>query len=1054
MFSLRSFRPLAAAILVCGLLCYRVPVYSQTGSSATLTGTITDPSGAAIAGAAVTATNSQTGLERSGTSAPDGSYRIAPLPIGVYNVQVEAAGFQRSVVSMIQLQIEQVKRVDVALRVGQITESVSVEAEAAALKTDDSSTSQIFSKRAIVELPLNGRNFLQIARLGASANAGDGSNGSGQVIGSVNGQRNASNQVRIDGVEVTEFSDNGLRLSPSVDAIDEFSVQKGIYPAEFGKVSGGTVNVAIKGGSNQFHGTAFEFLRNSAMDARNFFDRTGTTAPLRYNQFGGVLGGPIKRNKLFFFGSYEGTRERRAVSGTARVPTSAQRAGDLSGLGVAIKDPLTGLPFPGNRIPSDRIHQISAGLATLWPEPNNPGDPLRNYTYAGSGFVNNNQYIGRGDYNATSKDQIFVRYMQSNTDNGGVPAYADLADLIKDGPKSALIGYTRTFSPTLVNDARFGYTRIPFSFGRRLQRTTFAEQYNIPGVTRDPRFADIPDTGINGWSGFPAGTTRPFYITQNNFEFTDNLMIQRGKHAIKLGINSVRRQGQQLVPLNKKGSFSFTGQFSGDALGDFLLGYPFSTGLGASPYDVTAANYRTRETFGYAQDDWRVNQRLTLNLGLRYEYWGPPSDVAGTALNYDPFSQQFIPPPFTRGQKMTNADKNNFAPRFGFALQASQRWGTVVRGGYGFFYNANNYDAYYFLPYNPPFGNSASYTSLPDRPTLSLDNPFPTSGASVGLPAAYGVDRNLRIGYVQMFTLNVQQRIAPGTVLEIGYLGNKSTRLGKGMSYNYALPGPGPIQPRRILTQDLGNVAVQQSISNATYHSLQVQLERQFSKGLLLLSSYAFGKALDDVTTSNGDRGGFQGQDPRCANSCEKGRPAFDIRHRFTMNVVYQLPFGRGRHFLGSSSRLTDALIGGWDISSILIAQTGPPLTIAIAGDPLNIGQGNARADYIGGSVTVENPTIDRYFNTDAFARPQQYVPGNAGRGILSAPGLLSWDCSLHKIFSITETHRLQLRGEFFNLPNKVNLGAPGRTFGVAGFGAITSAGRGREIQVALKYIF
>ncbi|MDZ4796944.1 MAG: carboxypeptidase regulatory-like domain-containing protein [Bryobacteraceae bacterium] len=1029
-------------------------LHAQTGSTAAIVGIVTDPTGGFVSRVKVTATSSLTGFARSAETQADGTFRLSALPIGIYTVEAEAAGFQRAISKAIQLKIEQIARVDISLVVGQVYDIVNVEAEAAALKTDDSSTSQVFSTRAIVELPLNGRNFLQIARLGASANAGDGSNGSGQVIGSVNGQRNASNQVRIDGIEVTEFSDNGLRLSPSVDAIQEFAVQKGIYPAEFGKVSGGTVNVAIKGGTNDFHGAGYNFLRNSAMDARNFFDRTGRTAPLRYNQFGGVLGGPVKRNKLFFFGSYEGIRERRAVSGTARVPNAAQRAGDLSGLGKVIVDPLTRVPFAGNRIPTNRIHRISAGLAELWPEPNNPGDPLRNYAFAGSGFVNNNQYIARGDYGATSRDQIFIRYMQSATDNGGVPAYADLADLIKDGPKSAIVGYTRTLTPTLINEARFGYTRIPFAFGRRLQRPEFPVKFNIPGVTRDPRFADIPDTGLNGWNGFPAGITRPFYITQNNFELIDNAMFHRGKHAVKFGVNSVRRQGQQLVPLIKKGAFGFTGQYSGDSLGDFLLGFPQSTSLGDSPYDVTAANYRTRETFLYAQDDWRVSNRLTLNLGLRYEYWGPPSDVAGTALNYNPNTKSFIPKAFERGQKMTSADKNNLAPRFGFAFQPLKSMGTIMRGGYGFFYSANNYDAFYFLPYNPPFGNSASYFSLPDQPTLTLDDPFPSSGASRGLPGAFGVDRDLKIGYVQMFSLNVQQRIAPDTVLEVGYLGNKSTRLGKGLSYNYALPGPGAIQPRRILTTDLGNVGLQTSSSNATYHSLQVQLERQFSKGLLLLSSYAFGKALDDVTTSNGDRGGFQGQDPRCAHSCEKGRPTFDIRQRFTLSAVYQLPFGKGRRFLDRRSRIVDGIAGGWDLSSIFIGQTGQPLTIAAAGDRLNIGQGNVRADYIGGDVTVDNPTINRYFNTDAFAVPRLYVPGNSGRGILSGPGTISWDFSLHKNLAITETHRLQIRAEFFNFPNHTNFSAPGRAVGIAGFGVITGAGRPREVQVALKYLF
>jgi Carboxypeptidase regulatory-like domain/TonB-dependent Receptor Plug Domain len=1038
------------AVATLGLFAHQLA--AQTGTTATILGNVTDASGAAVVNAKVTVISELTGFTRTVETQNDGSYTIVSLAIGTYDVTVEANGFERVEIPGIRLTINQTARVDTKLTVGRITETVTVSGERPVLKTDDSSTSQVYTGKAVENLPLNGRNFLEIGQLSAGANAGDSSYG--QVLGSVNGQRSAGNQVQLDGIEVTEFSNNALRMIPSIDAIEEFTVQKGIYPAEYGKASGGTTNIAIRSGTNQLHGTAYDFLRNDKLDARNFFDVTGHPPNLRYNQFGGTLGGPIRKNKLFLFGSYEGVRSRNSGAGTGRIPDAQMIQGDLSGLHEVIQDPLTGSPFPNSVIPSSRINPISAGLAKLWPAPNNPSDPLRNYYYSGSGSRDADQFIGRGDYNLGSKDQIFLRYMYSKTDSADIPEYSGLADRSGDSPQSALAGYTRNLTPHIVNEARFGYTRIPIRYGRLKQYPDFAAQYNIPGVTRNPKFADIPDTSIAGWDAFYGGVTRPYFITQNNFEFTDNIMIQHGAHSIKLGVDTVRRQAQQLVPLIKKGLFSFSGQFTGDGLADFLLGDLASSVLGSSPYDVTAANYRTRETFPYIQDDWRVSPRLTLNLGLRYEYWGPPSDLRGTAVNFDPLTKQFNPKPFTPNAREVNADKNNFAPRFGFAFRPLQGLHTVIRGGYGVFYTANNYDAYYYLPYNPPFGNVISYSSLPDQPTLTLANPFPSSGTSGGPPGAFGVDRNLKIGYVQTWSLSIQQEILPATVLEIGYLGNKGTKLDKGINANYAVPGPGPIQPRRILSQDYGDIGIQTSTSNASYEALQVHLERQLTGGLLLLSSYTFGKALDDVSNSNGDRGGFQGQDPRCPNSCEKGRPGIDITQRFTLAAVYQLPFGRGRKFAGNMQKLPNLALGGWDLSSILIIQSGNPFNIYLPYDNLNIGQSNPRPDYIGGNVRSDHPTINQWFNTDVFASPAPYTPGNAGRGLVDGPGSTVWNCGVHKDFNIHESHKLQFRGEFFNLPNHTNFGMPGGYFGLPSFGVIGSAGYSREGQLALKYMF
>ncbi|MPY89614.1 MAG: TonB-dependent receptor plug domain-containing protein [Luteitalea sp.] len=1042
--------------LLAAFLAGSVPAHAQTGATGTILGTTTDPSGAVIAGATVTATNVDTGLARSSATGAAGQYAIFLLPIGRYRVRAEAQGFGPQEARNVELSIDQRRRVDFELSVRELTTEVTVAAAVPLVRTDDSSTSQVVSERAITELPLNGRNFLQLARLNAGVNTGDGYNVTiggftgDSAPGSVYGQRNSNNNFLLDGIQTTEFTGNRARLTPNIDAIQEFTLIKGIYPAEFGGVAGGTINAAVRSGTNELHGTLFEFLRDDTLDARNFFDTTGKAAPLKRNQFGATFGGPIARDRTFFFGSYDGLRLRQSAVSTTRVPTPEQIAGDLSSLGTTIRDPVTGQPFPGNVIPSSRIDPLSRALAAFWPAPNNPADPVRNYISSSERRIDTNQFLARLDHRLTPKDQLFARYAVAKLYLADPPLIPPFADEQLDDTHGVVLGYTRAFSPTVVNEARLGYTRIHFRRNPLGQQANFAAENDIPSVTRDPGFADVPVTSIAGYAGFGTPLFSPFFSIQNNYELADNLSIHAGKHLLKMGFNVWRRQKKQKVPQSKKGFFSFDGNYSGDNLGDFLLGLPQETRVGASELIPTALLW-TNDFSLYVQDDWRLTDRLTLNLGLRYELVDPPLDVQGTVTNFNPETAQFEPEPFTRGNKLHNTDRNNFAPRVGFAFRPFGGAKTVLRGGYGVFYNRNNYDEYLFLPYNPPFGNVLAFQSLVDRPTLSLSDPFPTDRGT-GAPIAYGVDRNLRLGYVQFFTLGVEREIARDTVFEVRYVGSKSTALAKAVNVNYAPPGPGAVQPRRVLRPDLGNATVVFSSSNASYHSLHAQLERRVASGLYVFTSYAYGKALDDVANSQGDKGGSNAQDPRCVHACEKGVPAYDRRQRFTLNLVYDLPFGRGKRFL--TGGLASALFGGWQIASIFSAQSGAPLTVSIPGDPLNTGQGNARADYVGGKIALDNPTIDRWFNTDAFASPAPFTPGNLGRGTFTGPGSIAWDFSIARTLSIAEGHRLQFRAEFFNFPNHPNFGNPGTAFGLPTFGTIGGAGSPREVQLGLKYLF
>jgi len=557
-------------IVVLALVTCSVSALGQTGATATLLGTVTDPSGAVISGVSITATNPDTQFTRTVTADNTGNYTIFSLPIGHYDIRATIAGFKSSEVKDVTLTIDQRARVNFQLAVGETRETVTITSESPTLKTDDSSTSQVITQRAIVDLPLNGRNFMQLTRLTASVNTGDGYNitsGSvgtvikDQATGSVYGQRNSNNTFRLDGIQVTELTGNRARLEPSMDAVEEFTLIKGIYPAEFGGVSGSTVNVAIKSGTNVLHATAFEFLRNDKLDTRNFFDTTGRAPNLRRNQFGGVVGGPVRKNITFFFISYDGTRLRQANVSTNRIPNAAQLNGDLSSLGKTITDPLSGVPFPGAVIPANRISPLSKAIAPFWPTPNNPGDPSRNYISAFSEAVTNNDYLGRADHRLSERDQIFARYGFGKIQDSRPPVIPPFATYTEDTSQSIVLAETHAFSPAVINEGRFGYTRIKFYDTPLKTFPDFAAQNNIPLVTRDPKFADFPIVSVSGYTGLGASGSAPDYSTQNNFQFTDNLSIHRGAHSFKFGGEVIRRQIYQRVQQTKKGSFTFDVNF-------------------------------------------------------------------------------------------------------------------------------------------------------------------------------------------------------------------------------------------------------------------------------------------------------------------------------------------------------------------------------------------------------------------------------------------------------------------------------------------------------------
>ncbi|HXK58851.1 MAG TPA: TonB-dependent receptor [Acidobacteriota bacterium] len=1041
-------------------------LFAQTGSTASIVGKVRDSSGAAIPGVSVKVVNIDTGLTKVEITDEIGDYLVTPLPIGRYQITAELAGFKSQVIQGAMLQIGQTARFDITLEVGEVSDAVTVTSEAALVKTDTASTSAVVPRVLIKELPLNGRDYTQLAALTAGVVP------TGYNIGSVYGQRGQHSTFQVDGIETALWSGNLAYLKPSVDAIEEFSIQKGIYQAEYGKLSGGVVNAAIRSGTNDFHGSLFWFVRNEIFDARNFFT-PGTVngkkyelPALRRNTFGATLGGPIFRNKTFFFGSFEGYRIRTYASGITRVPTDAELAGDFSYYPDPILDPVTKQPFPGNIIPPDRIHPVSKSLATHWPKPDrfDPTDPFNNKWVNGANRDDKDQFLIRVDHSLSENDQLFARYIWEDLGTDNVPIIPDHAYQVLFTNQSGALGYTHGFSPSVINEFRFGATRFPQAVVTSETGNTIAADLGVPEVTRDPRFSGYPNVTISGgFAGFGTGHSLPNYKTQNAFEWIDNLVIKRGEHAFKVGTNIQRIQEQQQVPLWKKGAFTFTGAATGTSgfgLPQFLLGYMDSTAVGKGD-TLTEANLRTTNWFFYGQDDWRVSDRLTVNLGLRWEYASPPTDRYGKSRAFDPDKGDLMPAPGTSGYSLVDGDWNNFAPRLGFSYRPFNHNDTAIRAGAGIYYTQMGYDTWLYFPYNPPYSRVFSYVGDTASPNLTWSNPFPDSyqGSQVYGLQAYGITRADRRGYVGRWSLGIQQKILPETILEVQYIGSKATKLAKKRDINQPpTPDPAPVQQRRPLGGDWAQVLVTYPMSNDTYHGLLVEVERRYSAGLYLRGSYTFSRSITDAYTDDNDKYPYY-QNPLDILGAEKGLSSGHMAHRLVTSVIWDLPFGQGRQWLSDLPGYANWLLGGWEMGTIVAANGGRAMTVW-GRQNLNLGgwlgdqpRAHRLAD---GSLPDDQRSIAKWFDTAAFVKPADYTFGNAGRNILIGPGAFNVDFALYKNFfpGLLESDRIQFRWEMFNALNHTNFNNPDTNVPNLTFGRITSAAGARQMQFSLKYEF
>ena len=1089
------------------LLCLvsTLPALAQT-ATAELSGNVTDSTGAVIANAKVTATNPETGSFREVTTDQGGFYSFTLLQPGTYNLSVEAPGFRKTVQNNLELRVNQRAEVNLQLQLGQVTDTIEVKAAAPLLESQSSSLGTVINTQLTEELPLNGRNFVQLATLAPGVN-GTGFSVSGTIMSGTrpddrrpgteifsNGNREGSNDFLYDGVDNNDRLTLSIVLRPGVEAIKEFKVQTNLFSADQGRNSGAVVDVVTKSGTNEWHGSAFEFLRNSAMDARNFFNRKGTPFPsFRYNQFGGSFGGPVEipklyngRNKTFFFVDYEGFRRNSQQLLTLTVPTLAMRQGDFSGLPVKIYDPqtttasgssYTRTQFEGNKIPSNRFDPVTAKLVNAYPAPQTSGI-VNNYVSNMVQLQNWDQGDVRVDHQFTSSDTFFARYSIQHTNTivpntfppttvAGIPHPIQLgnedsfAGTSATPVQQAVADYTHIFGPHLINDLRVGFNRfrVDYTQAGATPNEPLGVELGVKNANPNALQTAVPIFSPANYAGIGQSRSLPILRRENTFEELDNVTWTRSSHTLKFGVDVRRRQITEYQTNRGNGRFNFSTGFtaqpgvnSGDSIASFLLGYPT---LYEQDYLLVYPGIRGIETGAYIADDWRVTNKLTLNYGLRWEYYSPYSEVANRWANFNLTTATLM----IAGQNGVgstaglNGDWKDFAPRFGFAYQAFSH--TVVRGGFGLFYNPNgNGGALLRFDRQLPFGPVLSISpgdqvlgprvsdGFPPTPTVNLNVGNSPFGNLIGVPG------NFKQAYAEQFNFTVEQEVAPiSTLFKFAYVGNLGRRLGNSFNPNQANPGPGATAPRRPLfgiRPAIGDVTYYVSDGLSNYNAFQFTAEKRLSGGLTGLVGYTWSHAIDDVAT---DFGGGTGtpQDPRC-RFCDRGNSAFDIRQRLTVSMTYRLP---GFAWKG----LRGTLLGGWQINGLLQAQTGLPFTPQLNNPTVNTGTGSRPNR--SGKGTLSGNSITHWFDQTAFTTPAQFVFGNSGRDILFGPGRTNLDASLFKDFHPLERLIVQFRGESFNLFNHPQFGQPNANIGSGSVTTITSTvGNPRQMQVALRLMF
>jgi hypothetical protein len=1063
--------------------------------TATLVGRVTDQSGAVVPRAKITIVNESTGLERTVVTDQSGNYVATSLPAGVYRVTAEMIGFKKSVIPNVVLEVAQTPRVDIALAVGQASDLVEVTGVSPLIKTDTSDIGAVVGNVQLNDIPLNGRKILDLNLLDAgvariSNFRNDPASPRSQNLGLANivfhGSSSDGNSFLVDGLETKGFQTSHMTYQPTLESVEEFKQQSNQYDATSGFGGGAQINIVTKSGTNAYHGQAYEFLRNDILDARNYFDRS-QKQEYRLNQFGGVFGGPIIKDRTFFVFSYEGIRTRQAITQLFSVPSDAQRAGNFSGA-ATIYDPNTTRPdpahpgqfirdpFPGNIIP--KIDPIAANiLQQLFPRANLPGNSA-NLIAAPLRTENSDQYSIRVDHRFNGSHAIFGRYTRFTNEKilgpaSGFSALPGHFDFVNNpAPNNLAFGYTATISSKIINELRVGWSTwqqvLEETTGRLGTGTDYHKLLGLdPLCSCNGNLAlGIPRFSIAGF-GFTGGIINsPNNRNDNNYQVVDNFSFVKGNHQMSVG-GALRlwREDTAGVHTAIRGSYSFTARYTtlpgatgtGNALADFLLGYPSTTQIGEG---INFHQYN-RNLFGsYFQDNWHALPNLTLNLGIRWEYFGPWHDPNKQLTFFSFKSAQLVSTQALEQEGLPSSgytvDKDNFAPRIGLAWRPFGNAKTSVRTGFGMFHLPHQSLYLLFGTNKGPLYQLLTFNADPITPNLTLANAFPPALGTFGTISATAIQPHWKTPYNMQWSLFIQHELIQNMSVEVGYIGNRGVNLEQSPNINTPLPGPGSLNSRRRYPA-FGSINESLALGDSYYHGFETNLEKRWSNDLSFKVSYVFSKGISDTDIGNF---AFQGGtnvkgNPFTLGKTNKGRTEFDARHRFALSYIYAFPFGRGKRFGSQAPTVVDLILGGWQINGLTTISTGTPVDTSLGFD--NAGTGGGGGDDRPNQRCNPNDgpkTPLQWFKTNCFTLGPAGQYGNAGRNVVSAPGILNFDFSFFKNFRLTEKHRLQFRAEFFNGFNHTQFDPPNTVFGTANFGRIFSAGDGRQIQLALKYGF
>jgi hypothetical protein len=1104
------------------LIALASPAFAQTPSGE-ISGLVTDSSGSVLPGVRVTLTNVATNGIRLAQTNDSGLYVFPAVPSGAYKLKVELEGFSTVERNNIQVQVGSANKFPFTMEIGQLTDVVQVVADTPVIQTENASIGTVIENRSIVELPLNGRNYLQLASLipGATTYGPSSSQGKQRMGGQRNsfalnvaGQRIHYNHYSLDGIENTDLNFNSYMLLPSVDALEEFKVESGIFGAEFGRAVA-QINATTKSGTNTYHGTLFEFARNSAFDSKNFFDpQDKPIPPFKRNQYGLAVGGPVQlgnlfdgRNKLFFMGNWEGLRERKALTQNAQLPLSAWRTGDFSqlrnasGALIPIYDPATRVfdaagnviraptPFPDNKIPANRINPVSQKLLAYYPFP----DQER----TGSNFVNNearrvdmDQFTYRFDYTQSAKSTWFFRHSLSHELGYDPFPIPDMGTNTDTDVNQMVIGNTRTLGTSKLNELRVGYGNLKNAhISPRANNENVVKALGINLPTDNPLYWGVPNIGVTGLSGLGEESDAPFINDDKTIQFVDNFSWVLGEHSVKFGGELRRVLYNQIGGVVTRGRFGFDGRYTnngattaatgGSPFADFLLG---TFNNSEAQVGAPIADFRSNYYAVYIQDNWKVTPDLTVDYGLRWEYDQPFYDKYDKIVNIDFAWDNSHEPVFVRagtgdpyegnpafrlapdipyvrdgrfGRGAYKSDFNDIAPRLGVAWSLGPK--TVIRGGSGIYYVRDIGNAVFDTVRNAPFTIRRNEPAESFRPNLTFDQPFVRTGAPTFILAAQYDEPS---SYIEQWSIGMQRELPGSMSGEITYFGSVGNHLRRLQTYNNPEPSQLPNSNDARPFPKLGGVQVMNAASHSHYNALYLKVQKRFSRGLSFLSSFSYGKSIDNgsgIRTSDGDS---LTPSNNYDLGLETGLSAFDFRKRWTTSWIWEVPVGKNRRWMNEGG-VADAVLGGWQLGGILTLQDGFPFTVTCGPGNIQNGGGVCYPDATGvdWKLPSDERSRTRYFNTDAFvdrnpALGTQFRYGTVKRNSLIGPGLTSLDMSIDKKFQLRSDY-FEFRVEVFNLPNLPIWGQPGTQLRTPTFGVITSTRLdSRQIQLGLKYVF